>query len=186
MSKEAEVEGAEIMQGGHVVLFPFPASGHIAPFIPFAKSLARDGVAVTFLYPRHEFSNVKSLVEDDSFDARENVKLLLFEVPIEGGLNFASVNVLKDFMYENVEKFDAIVGRLMGESRTIHYPMQCEGGPPVCIVSDMFLGFTQARMLLLDLTSRVALPQKKIVVVSGFHFVVTKIQASIVEIFSQN
>lgn len=140
---EAEAELGAKLQGGHVVIFPFPASGHIAPFIPFARSLARYGVAVTFLCPKHELSKVRSLVEDESFDARGNVKLVTFEVPIEGGLNMASFDDLKHFMYENVEQFDRIVGQLMGESRTIEYPSHCDGGAPVCIISDMFLGFTQ-------------------------------------------
>jgi hypothetical protein len=131
------------------VILPFPASGHIAPFIPFARSLARYGVAITFLCPRHELSKVSALVDDERFDARENVKLVTFEVPIEGGLNMASFDDLKRFMYENVAKFDAIVGRLMGEPRTIEYPSHCDGGAPVCIVSDMFLGFTQVSFRIL-------------------------------------
>ncbi|KAG0577479.1 hypothetical protein KC19_5G159600 [Ceratodon purpureus] len=142
---EAEADRlGERLQGGHVVVFPFPASGHIAPFIPFARSLARYGVAITFVCPKHELSKVmRSLVEDESFDARENVKLETFEVPIEGGLDMASFDDLKHIMYENVEKFDKMMGKLMGVSRMIEYPSHCNGGAPVCIISDMFLGFTQ-------------------------------------------
>jgi UDP:flavonoid glycosyltransferase YjiC (YdhE family) len=84
---EADRLGARL-QGGHAVILPFPASGHIAPFIPFARSLARYGVAITFLCPRHELSKVSALVDDERFDARENVKLVTFEVRIEGGLNW--------------------------------------------------------------------------------------------------
>jgi hypothetical protein len=53
-------------------------------------------------------------------------------------------------MYENVAKFDAIVGRLMDQPRTIEYPCHCDGGASVCIVSDMFLGFTQVSFRILD------------------------------------
>jgi hypothetical protein len=53
-------------------------------------------------------------------------------------------------MYENEAKFDAIVGRLMDQPRTIEYPSHCDGGAPVCIVSDMFLGFTQVSFRILD------------------------------------
>ena len=141
VGEELQVE----LQGGHVVILPFPASGHIAPFIPFARSLARCGVAITFLCPNHELPKVRAYLEDESFDARENVKLVTFEVPIEGGLDSARLEDLKVFMYGNVEKFGAIVGQIMGEPRTIEYPSRSDGGAPVCIVSDMFLGFTQVR-----------------------------------------
>jgi hypothetical protein len=52
---EADRLGARL-QGGHAVILPFPASGHIA----FARSLARYGVAITFLCPRHELSCASS------------------------------------------------------------------------------------------------------------------------------
>jgi UDP:flavonoid glycosyltransferase YjiC (YdhE family) len=126
--------------GGHVVVFPFPASGHIAPFVPFARCIASHGVAITFLYPKHEYARVREL---ESFDARENVELVAFDVPLAGGLSFSSFDALKYFMYDNVAQFDAIVAQFMDRPRTIQYPTPCDAGPPVCIVSDMFLGFTQ-------------------------------------------
>lgn len=130
-----------VERGGHVVVFPFPASGHIAPFVPFARCIASHGVAITFLYPKHEYARVREL---ESFDARENVELVAFDVPLAGGLSFSSFDTLKYFMYDNVAQFDAIVAQLMDRPRTIQYPAPCDAGPPVCIVSDMFLGFTQA------------------------------------------
>jgi hypothetical protein len=44
---KADPLGARL-QGGHAVILPLPASGHIALFFPFARSLARYGVAITF------------------------------------------------------------------------------------------------------------------------------------------
>jgi hypothetical protein len=105
-------------------------------------SLAVCTEAITFLCPQHELSKVSALVEDECFDARENVKLVTFEVRIEGGLNMASFDDLKHFMCENVAKFDVIVGRLLYQPRAIEYASHWDGGALVCIVSNMFLGFT--------------------------------------------
>jgi hypothetical protein len=106
--------------------------------------------AITFLCPRHELSKVSALVEDERFDAWENVKLVTFEVRIEGGLNMVLFDDLKPFMCENVAKFDAIVGRLLDQPRAIEYASQWDGGAPVCIVSDIFLGFTLVSFRILN------------------------------------
>lgn len=137
--------------GLHVVVMPFPAAGHSTPFIIFAKCLARLGVVVSFIAPQTTLSqfNKKDDESSDEAAAHRNINPVPFDLTIDEGVDTVKLDLVKFWMRSNVEMFSDIVGRLMTtESPTVHSkPSSGEkSGPPLCIISDMFLGFTQVCM----------------------------------------
>lgn len=131
--------------GVHVIMLPYPPAGHSTPFIHFSKGLATLGVAITFIVPDSGLSRFqKQLTEDPTFKARSNIHLVPYEVPVAG---LDPLHALKEWMYSKYDMFSDIVGGLMTDAAEspmmVQYPSRSEAGPPVCILSDMFLGFTQ-------------------------------------------
>lgn len=136
-----EVEGVK-MFSGYVVLFFFFVVGYIVFFIFFVKSLVCYGVVIMFMCFKNEIFKLKwFIIEDESFDVCENVILVLFEIFIEDGLDLVIFDVLKYFMYKNVEKFDEIIVYYIEELWFIKYFSCFFSGFLVCIVFDMFMGF---------------------------------------------
>ena len=133
-----------------MVVLPFPAAGHSTPFIIFAKCLAKLGVVVSFIAPQITLSHFNKK-DDESSDeaAHRNINPVPFDLPIDEGVDTVKMDIVKVWMRSNVEMFSDIVGRLMTtESPTVHSKPSSGGnsGPPLCIISDMFLGFTQVCM----------------------------------------
>jgi hypothetical protein len=126
----------------HVVVLPFPAAGHSTPFVIFAKCLAKLGVVVSFIAPQTTLSHFNNKDSDEA--AHRNINPIPFDLPIDEGVDTGTVDIVKFWMRSNVEMFSDIVGRLMAtESPTVRGD---NSGPPLCIISDMFLGFTQVCM----------------------------------------
>ena len=128
-----------------MIMLPYPPAGHSTPFIHFAKGLARLGVAITIIVPDSGLSRFqKQLTEDPTFEARSNIHLVPFEFPVA---DLDPLHPLKKWMYSKSDMFSDIVGGLMTDAAEspmmVQYPSRSEAGPPVCILSDMFLGFTQ-------------------------------------------
>jgi hypothetical protein len=112
----------------HVVLMPYPSAGHSAPFVHFAKHLARSGVAVSFIAPDAEIATFRRLLLGDA--ASNNITVVPFAFPIhQDHMDAAFFFHIRDWMQSNALTFHHILARLPG--------------PPVCLISDMFLGFTQ-------------------------------------------
>jgi hypothetical protein len=137
--------------GVHVIMLPYPPAGHSTPFIHFSKGLATLGVAVTIIVPDTGLPRFhKQLTEDPTFKARANIHLVPFEFPVDAG-SLDPLHPLKQWMYSKSEMFSDIVGGLMTDAAEspmmVQYPSRSEAGPPVCILSDMFLGFTQVQYL---------------------------------------
>ena len=132
--------------GVHVIMLPYPPAGHSTPFIHFSKGLATLGVAITIIVPDTGLSRFqKQLTEDPTFKARGNIHLVPFEFPVA---HLDPLHPLKKWMYSKFDMFSDIVGGLMTDATAespmmVQYPSRSEAGPPVCILSDMFLGFTQ-------------------------------------------
>ncbi|KAG0582237.1 hypothetical protein KC19_3G045100 [Ceratodon purpureus] len=140
----------------HVVLMPYPSVGHSAPFVHFAKHLARSGVAVSFIAPDAELAIFNDLLLGDAaFEARQNINVVPFAFPIhQEEMDPAYFFSIRDWMQSNADKFHEILARLMSEEpRTVCYPGDAAAGFPVCIISDMFLGFTQ------ELADKLSIPR---------------------------
>lgn len=114
---------------------PYPSVGHSAPFVQFAKHLARAGVAVSFMAPDAEISSFTHLlIGDAALEARHNITVVPFAFPIhQEEMDVVYFFSIRDWMQANAEKFHEIIACLDDAA----------AGPPVCIISDMFLGFTQ-------------------------------------------
>ena len=129
----------------HVVLMPYPSAGHSAPFVHFAKHLARRGVAVTFLAPDAEIATFERLlIGDAAFVARGNIAVVPYAFPIhQEEMDAVYFFYIRDWMQSNAHTFVDILAQLMREPRRIPYPNDAAAVAPVCIISDMFMGFTQ-------------------------------------------
>ena len=149
-----EVMAAPPPIGVHVVVLPFPAAGHSTPFIIFAKCLAKLGVVVSFIAPQTTLAHFN---KKDDEAAHPNINPIPFDLPIDEGVDPVTMDIVKFWMRSNVEMFSDIVGRLMTtESPTVRSKPSSgdnSSGPPLCIISDMFLGFTQVCMRVLILSA---------------------------------
>lgn len=135
-----------VLQGAHVVMVPFPAQGHITPFIHFAKILACYGITTTFLTPPIKLSGLTALTEDYTFEARHNIKLASFTFP-------AGLEANDKDKFEDVKRFmegddmamqlEELITSLIAASVVIQSPSTSQIGPPACIISDMLIGRTQ-------------------------------------------
>ncbi|CAK9218020.1 unnamed protein product [Sphagnum troendelagicum] len=105
----------------HVVAFPFPLQGHIRPFVHFSKRLAAEyDVAITFITTTAHLESTRR-------------ELLL------------QLEEKKDEQEQGEEeRFKAIYKTSNNNIQLACFYLPAEyAEPPVCIISDMFLGWTQ-------------------------------------------
>jgi hypothetical protein len=109
-SNQAVVAGG----GAHVVAFPFPAQGHIAPMVQLSKTLASYGIAITFIIATPHLASVRALVED-SFEGHGKIQIICFDIPPQ----YVNTNphTLYDLMFylpkNKHEVFAEIIQKLM-------------------------------------------------------------------------
>jgi hypothetical protein len=127
--------------GVHVVAFPFALKGHMGPFMQFSKSLANYGIDVTFITTSPHLASTQNF-----FKAHHNVHIACFDMPTEHGEvtpdNFRimahHINNLRDAFFELMKALFAQDG-----TSITSLPSLSHFGPPLCIISDMFLSWTQ-------------------------------------------
>jgi hypothetical protein len=132
--------------GAHVVAFPFPMQGHINPFVFFSKRLAECGIAITFITTTpHLASTRRALLEDESFKAHGNIEVVCFDIPMRfAKLNYQSFVELKHVANNMGDRLTELMKKLMASNASIIDPSSSSCfGPPVCIISDMYLSWTQ-------------------------------------------
>lgn len=116
----------------HVLLFPFPAQGHILPMLNLAELLSRAGLAVTFLNTEHlhaRFSRTSGAVDRLSRLPRFRFRTIPDGLPKEDPRPFLK---LRDVV-------DSMSTRSRGEYKEI-LASSTDGWPPVtCVVADGFL-----------------------------------------------
>ncbi len=158
----------------HVVVFPFPAQGHIRPFLQFSRTLVAEyDMDVTFVTTAPHLDRCRrallELEEDARFKAhsRNNIQLVSLEIPAEMKSKFLNIDttsfvgvertvrnlrdifaeVMKGLIMAASSSSSSFVGTIKnppgGASPTSHH-----FGPPSCIISDMFLGWTQVRIFI--------------------------------------
>ncbi|CAK9195400.1 unnamed protein product, partial [Sphagnum troendelagicum] len=154
-SNQAVVAGG----GAHVVAFPFPAQGHIAPMVQLSKTLASYGIAITFIIATPHLASVRALVED-SFEGHGKIQIICFEIPPQYvNTDMHNFYDLMFYLPKNKhEVFAEIVQKLMAPQDVTafnhHQPSPISHSSsstigsfwfssPVCIISDMLLGWTQ-------------------------------------------
>ncbi|GLJ06407.1 hypothetical protein SUGI_0038400 [Cryptomeria japonica] len=144
-SSDCTNPSGEHRQKHHVVMFPFMAQGHIIPFFQLSKLAARTGFTITIVSTP---LNVQALTptiqsarqKDSSLDIR------LAELPFSSAhhglpprsektdsLPYSQVLTLMEAAEYLQPHFENLIRRICAE----------DGCTPLCIISDMFLGWTQ-------------------------------------------
>ncbi|KAF8399227.1 hypothetical protein HHK36_015092 [Tetracentron sinense] len=124
---------SSLQDSTHILVFPFPAQGHMLPLLDLTHQLAIRGLTITILVTPKNFPTLKSLLSK-----HPSIQLLLLPFPNHPSIP-AGVENLMDLPLSSTP---AMV-RAMGE---LYYPIlhwfQTHPSPPVAILSDMYLGWT--------------------------------------------
>ncbi|XP_060215010.1 UDP-glycosyltransferase 89A2-like [Lycium barbarum] len=120
--------------GVHVLIFPFPAQGHILPLLDFTHQLLLHGFKITILVTPKNLP-----ILDPLLSIHPSVKTLVFSFPGHPSLPFGVENV-KDVGNSGNAPIIAGLSKLYGP---ILEWFKAQPNPPVAIVYDFFLGWTQ-------------------------------------------
>ncbi|CAL5362437.1 unnamed protein product [Camellia sinensis] len=119
--------------GTHVLVFPFPAQGHMIPLLDLTHQLASRGLTITILITSKNLSLLNPLLSKNP-----TIQTLILPFPAHPSIPSGVENV-KDMPPNG---FRAMIPA-MGE---LYNPLlnwfQNHPSPPVAIISDMFLGWT--------------------------------------------
>ncbi|XVE56750.1 hypothetical protein DITRI_Ditri04bG0036000 [Diplodiscus trichospermus] len=112
--------------GAHILVYPFPTSGHIIPFLDLTHQLLTRGLTVTVLVTPNNLHLLDPLL---SRHVSSSLQHLVFPAP-------------------DSSTTPDLVSRIR-RLRELHYPallqwFQSQASPPVAIFSDFFLGWTQS------------------------------------------
>jgi hydroquinone glucosyltransferase len=139
----------------HVIILPYPARGHSIPLLHFAKHLHSLGVTVTYVNVFNHLSkdvfdtvDINATEEEEeeekvdqdhsnrnrSKSRRRSIRVVQLGVPP------VQTKAVKNLPYVRevdtlVEATEEMMEKLFAEN---------QAAPPACLVSDMFLGWTQA------------------------------------------
>ncbi|XP_048127969.1 crocetin glucosyltransferase 3-like [Rhodamnia argentea] len=127
---------------GHIVMLPFMAHGHLIPFLALARRICRQApFSVTLATTPLNLRYLRSTISPDDDDSG----IRLYEIP------FCSSDHGLPPDTENTENlpFNKIV-KLFHSSVSLAGPVEClisditteEGRPPLCVISDVFLGWS--------------------------------------------
>ncbi|MCD9645377.1 hypothetical protein HAX54_034233 [Datura stramonium] len=129
--------------GVHVLIFPFPAQGHILPLLDFTHQLLLHGFKITILVTPKNLP-----ILDPLLSTHPSVKTLVFSFPGHPSLP-AGVENIKDVGNSGNAPIIAGLSKLRGP---ILEWFKAQSDPPMAIVYDFFLGWT------LDLAQEVGVP----------------------------
>lgn len=120
----------------YVVLFPFPAQGHLNPFLDFARKLTSriPDILIKIISTPDNIQKLSSRFL--AYPTIEFVELPPFNENAENTDSLSSLSAVAKFYHSSESlkpSFILLISQLI----------QFNGGnPPICIISDMFLGFT--------------------------------------------
>ncbi|GAV83678.1 UDPGT domain-containing protein [Cephalotus follicularis] len=121
----------------HVVIFPFMAQGHILPLLDISKAMASNGVRVTIITTP---SNSPFILSKTSHYSQISLSIIPFpkveDIP-EGCENVTDLPSLQFF-----NPFVKATRNLKQPFEDILAKMSKAGCLPICVISDMFLGWT--------------------------------------------
>lgn len=119
--------------GAHILVFPYPAQGHMIPLLDLTHNLVAFGLTVTVLVTPANLPLLKPLLSK-----HPSIKTLVFPFPAHPSIPTGKENA-KDLPPNS---FRAMMRALSG----LYYPLlrwfQSHPSPPIAIISDMFLGWT--------------------------------------------
>ena len=123
----------------NIVMFPFMATGHLNPFMALARQLERkEGYTVTIVNTPLNIQRLKS-----SLHSKTNIRLA--KIPFQG----TNYGLPPDVENTDTLSHDLVI-RLLESSENLESPFKSlliniskhDGCAPMCIISDMFLGWT--------------------------------------------
>ncbi|KAI3891837.1 hypothetical protein MKW92_018232 [Papaver armeniacum] len=164
--------------GKHILVFPFPAPGHILPLLDLTHQLALRGMIITVLVTPKNLSFVQPLL------ARHPscVKTLVLPFPTAAESSSSSgsclppgIENLKDLPTSYIPSMIHLMGQLQ-ESLLEWFQLQIQNSssPPTAILSDLFLGWTQNLAVRLDIV-RIAFFPMSAHNLSIFHYFVSNL-----------
>ncbi|XP_052179428.1 UDP-glycosyltransferase 89B2-like [Diospyros lotus] len=120
--------------GAHILVFPYPAQGHLIPLLDLTSQLVRHGLAITLLVTPKNLAFLNPLRS-----RHPAIKTLVLPFP-----GYASLPA----GVENVQHLPAGSFRMMFHALGgLYDPLlrwfHAQPSPPVAIISDIFLGWTQ-------------------------------------------
>ncbi|CAN4121996.1 unnamed protein product [Withania somnifera] len=129
--------------GVHILIFPFPAQGHILPLLDFTHQLLLHGFNITILVTHKNVPILDPLVK-----THPHVNILDFPFPGHPSLP-AGVEHVKDVGNSGNAPIMGGLSKLYGP---IIKWFKAQPNPPMAIIHDFFLGWTQ------DLATEVGVP----------------------------
>jgi UDP:flavonoid glycosyltransferase YjiC (YdhE family) len=129
----------------HVLVFPFPAQGHMISLLDLTHALASHGLSVTVLTTPRNQSLLSPLLQRASSEGL-HIQPLIIPLPPTEGLPLGCENMaqlpyhlIPLFMDSFKELAHPIEDWFQQQKQSSDYGF----GPPVCIISDLVLGWTQ-------------------------------------------
>ncbi|KAK7385858.1 hypothetical protein VNO78_31782 [Psophocarpus tetragonolobus] len=128
------------MKNGHIVMVPFMAQGHIIPFLALARQIQqRTSFTITIATTPLNIQYLRSALSSTCN------QINLAKLPFNSTQHGLPPNI------ENTEKLSSLhdVGKLFHSTVSLEAPLRSlisqitkqEGQPPLCIISDVFLGW---------------------------------------------
>lgn len=115
----------------HMVVLPYPAKGHSIPLLHFAKRLHSLGITVTFFNTFNHMTDEHFRTLDGLDSSMRVVSLGTTPQEGEGKGSLPYVNHVNDLVGETEDLMQKLI-------------VENPSAPPASIISDMFLGWTQA------------------------------------------
>ncbi|RZC91596.1 hypothetical protein C5167_027658 [Papaver somniferum] len=141
--------------GKHILVFPFPAPGHILPLLDLTHQLALRGLIITVLVTPKNLPSVQPLLARHPSCVKTLV--LPFPTATESSSSSGSclppgIENLKDLPTSYIPAMIHAMGQLQ-ESLLEWFRLQIQNSssPPTAILSDLFLGWTQNLAVRLDI-----------------------------------
>ncbi|KAB5553459.1 hypothetical protein DKX38_010770 [Salix brachista] len=123
----------------HVVIFPFMAQGHTLPLLDLSKALSRRQIKVTIITTP---SNAKSIAK--AVPHHPAIHLNEIPFPAVDGLPEGCENTSQLPSMEFFLPFLRATKQLQKPFEQVLETMVKSNAPPLCVISDFFLGFTLA------------------------------------------
>ncbi|KAI3971800.1 hypothetical protein MKW92_048315 [Papaver armeniacum] len=119
--------------GAHILIFPYPAQGHMIPLLDFAHQLSLRNLKITILITPKNLPILNPLLSK-----RPSIKTLVLPFPNHPRLPQGVENV-KDL---SPNLFYTMLNAMSGLYNPILEWFKSHPSPPVAIISDFFLGWT--------------------------------------------
>ncbi|XP_076895941.1 UDP-glycosyltransferase 89A2-like [Bidens hawaiensis] len=121
------------MAGSHILVFPFPAQGHMLPLLDLTHYLATHGLTITILVTPKNLPILNPLL-----DSSPSIQTLVLPFPPHPSLPAGVENVKDIGNHANAP----IINSLAKLQDPITQWFNSHSNPPVAILSDFFLGWT--------------------------------------------